>query len=93
MYKLNKCANLSEQTHWVKGFAGSGKSVLLVYMVERIFLEEPDAKVCVVAYTHALKDMLHNGIQPEFRGQVRVITKNQFLDEGFDDSPHFSARR
>jgi len=75
------CSTLNEQTHWLKGFAGSGKSVLLVYMVERILLETPDAKVCVVAYTHALKDMLHNGIQPEFRGRVRVITKNEFLGD------------
>ena len=86
---INTCSTLSEQTHWVQGFAGSGKSVLLVYMVERIFLEEPDAKVCVVAFTHALKDMLLNGIQPEFRDRVRVITKDNFLGEDEDERYDF----
>ena len=76
---INKCGNLSGQTHWVKGFAGSGKSVLLVCMVERVLTQEPDAKVCVLAYTHALKDMLQNGIQLEFRDRVRVTTKDDFL--------------
>ena len=88
---INKCAALSGQCHWIKGFAGSGKSVLLMCMVERILLQEPDAKVCVAAYTHALKDMLQNGIQLEFRDRVRVITKNQFLNENEDERYDFVA--
>jgi len=78
---INKCGNLSGLSHWIKGFAGSGKSVLLVYMVQRILAQNPDARVCVSVFTHALKDMIQNGIPTELRDRVKVITNEQFLYE------------
>jgi superfamily I DNA and RNA helicase len=48
---------------WVKGFAGSGKSVLLIHSLnEYITKIEPNSKVVVLVFTHALKDMFEIGI-------------------------------
>lgn len=46
--------NIDERNVWIKGFPGSGKSVLLAYTLMRIKRKTPDAKIAVVVYTHAL---------------------------------------
>ncbi len=66
---------------WIKGFAGSGKSVLLVHtLIEKLASEERSA--CVVLFTHSLIDLFRTGIPTELRG-VPVVTYHQFAK-----SPH-----
>lgn len=48
---------------WLKGFAGSGKSVLLIHSLMSTLQKEPNAKVAVVVYTRSLIDMFENGIE------------------------------
>jgi len=48
---------------WVKGFAGSGKSVLLIHSLKNILQEEPNADVAVVVYTQSLVDMFKTGMK------------------------------
>ena len=45
---------------WIKGFPGSGKSVLLVYAVKRLLAEKAKkgAKIVVVVFTHSLVDSI-----------------------------------
>lgn len=66
---------------WVKGFAGSGKSVLLVHALKKIIQKEPNANVAVVVYTHSLIDMFKTGMQElNFPKSIPVMTYIEFCD-------------
>ncbi|MDL2247163.1 hypothetical protein LJC05_00325 [Bacteroides sp. OttesenSCG-928-J23] len=72
--ELKKIGNI-----WIKGFAGSGKSVLLVYSLKNIIQREPDAKIAIVLYTHSLIDMFKTGMQElDLPSSIPVITYYQF---------------
>ena len=69
---------------WVQGFAGSGKSVMLVHALIKKLKENPNIKACVVVYTHSLIDMFNKGISeidPNNQmglSKVPVMTYHQF---------------
>ena len=66
---------------WVKGFAGSGKSVLLIHSLKNIIQKEPNAKVAVVVYTHSLLDMFRAGMQElNLPSSIPVMTYIEFVD-------------
>ncbi|ABM04402.1 conserved hypothetical protein [Psychromonas ingrahamii 37] len=48
---------------WIKGVAGSGKSVLLLQSLNDILHKEPNAKILMTYYTHSLKQMYLAGIE------------------------------
>ncbi len=67
---------------WVKGFAGSGKSVLLIHSLKNIIQKEPDARVAVVVYTHSLIDMFKTGMQElNMPNSIPVMTYIEFCDK------------
>ena len=66
-----------KSSHWIRGFAGSGKSVLLIHSLGETLITNPRATACVVAYTHSLKDMLRSGL-PEHARHIPVITYHEF---------------
>jgi superfamily I DNA/RNA helicase len=71
---------------WVKGFAGSGKSVLLIHSLMSTLQKEPNAKVAVVVYTRSLIDMFENGIKelkPYYKvnRDIPVKTYYEFVDK------------
>ncbi|RRD69814.1 3'-5' exonuclease [Tannerella forsythia] len=67
---------------WVKGFAGSGKSVLLIHSLKNIIQKEPNAKVVVVVYTHSLIDMFKAGMQElNLPSSIPVMTYYEFVDK------------
>jgi hypothetical protein len=63
----------NNQNYWIKGFAGSGKSVLALWSVVRLRRDNPDLSVCIVLYTHSLIDLFETGIPAELN-DVPVIT-------------------
>jgi hypothetical protein len=66
---------------WVKGFAGSGKSVLLVHSLKNVLKKEPYAKVAIVVYTHSLIDMFKTGMKElDISDNVDVMTFYKFMD-------------
>jgi hypothetical protein len=70
---------------WVKGFAGSGKSVLLVHSLMNTLQKEPNSKVVVLVFTHALKDMFEIGIDElksfyKINKHIPVKTYYEFVD-------------
>ena len=82
---IRKCINWSK-THsetvlpqWIRGFAGSGKSVLLVYIVMGLLEKNPKLSICIAVYTHALKDLLKTGLTIEYQEKIEVMTYFQFL--------------
>ena len=48
--------DINQRNVWIKGFPGSGKSVLLAYTLKRIRRQTPSAKVAVVVFTRSLKN-------------------------------------
>ncbi len=68
---------------WIKGHAGSGKSVLLIHLVREYLVRNPRASVCVVVFTRSLVDMLEVGIneldlEERFEKEIPVMTIYQF---------------
>ena len=79
---LRRCGEANKSNNWIKGFAGSGKTILLVHLVQKFLTEKTDAKVCVVVFTHALKELISTGFEDKFAGRVPVMTYHSFLKNG-----------
>jgi hypothetical protein len=78
--QLNFLQNVnSNQTsnYWLKGYAGSGKSMLLIHCLLEAKAKNPDTRVIIVLYTHALIDMFKAGIPAQY-SNTRVVTYYQF---------------
>jgi len=71
--EINKTGNI-----WIKGFAGSGKSVMLIHALRKKLDESPNSKMCVVVYTHSLIDMFKTGMNELGMHLVPVMTYHQF---------------
>lgn len=68
---------------WIKGHAGSGKSVLLIHLLRDYLAKHPRANVCVVVFTNSLVDMLAVGIkelnlEKRFNTTIPVMTIYKF---------------
>lgn len=74
----------SSENYWISGFAGSGKSVLVVASLIQEKTDDPDLSACVVLFTHSLIDLIQTGI-PDDLGHVPVKTFHQFRN----DSTHY----
>lgn len=70
-------ASSGNKNYWISGFAGSGKSVLIVAALIRAKNDNPDLSACIVLYTHSLIDLVRTGI-PDDVGHVPVKTYYQF---------------
>ncbi|HIP26377.1 MAG TPA: hypothetical protein EYG80_01850 [Flavobacteriaceae bacterium] len=64
----------SKENIWIKGFAGSGKSILLVHTIVDKLKENPNATICVVVFTHSLIQMFAAGMQ-----ELGIPDKNVWL--------------
>ncbi len=49
--------DITRKNVWIKGFPGSGKSVLLAYTIKRIKSKDSGASVLLVVFTHSLISM------------------------------------
>ncbi len=67
---------------WIQGFAGSGKSVMLIHALRKKIDKKPNATVCVVVYTHSLIDMFQTGMNELGMSHVPVMTYHAFI-KGF----------
>lgn len=74
--EINKRGNI-----WIKGFAGSGKSVMLIHALRKKLNESPNINVCVVVYTRSLIDMFKTGMVELGMKSVPVMTYHQFMKE------------
>ena len=59
---------------WIKGFAGSGKSILLVHTIVDKIKENPNTTICVVVFTHSLIQMFTVGMK-----ELKIPDKNVYL--------------
>ncbi|MCD4757784.1 MAG: AAA family ATPase [Arcobacteraceae bacterium] len=64
---------------WIKGFAGSGKSVLLVHAIIEKLKEDPNVSVCIVVFTHSLIEMFQLGMNElGIDGNIELMTYFKF---------------
>ena len=77
--EINNTGNI-----WIQGFAGSGKSVMLIHALRKKIDKNPKASVCVVVYTHSLIDMFRTGMNELGMPQVPVMTYHAFT-KGFQN--------
>lgn len=63
---------------WIQGFAGSGKSVMLIHALRKKLQEQPRANVCMVVFTHSLIDMFKTGMNKIGMPTIPVMTYHQF---------------
>lgn len=70
--------DINQRNIWIKGFPGSGKSVLLAYTIKKIKRQAPSASIVVVVFTHALIAMFKAALR-EMGLDVEVITYFDFM--------------
>lgn len=81
---LRQCGGIADKPKWIEGFAGSGKTVLLVHAIQSYVQRNPDSKVCIVVFTHALKELMRTGIAPELLGKIPIMTYHYFVNNNKD---------
>lgn len=70
--------DITRKNVWIKGFPGSGKSVLLAHTIRKIRLKEKNASILVVVFTHSLIKMFKSAIR-EMGYDEEVVTFFDFL--------------
>lgn len=75
---LQQVENNPNRNYWLKGFAGSGKSLLLIHCLIDEKLRNPNSNTVIVLFTYSLIDMLEEGIPEEFNG-TPVVTYFKFM--------------
>ena len=60
--------------HWVKGFVGTGKTVVLTHVLERLASKKPPLKVCFATFTNALKDLVESGLKDLALRKIKIST-------------------
>lgn len=68
---IDEITKITDKPIWIKGHAGSGKSVLLLHSLADYLVLNPSAKVTVVVFTRALVDLLSVGLKqiPKLNGK------------------------
>lgn len=74
---LQQIENNPGRNYWLKGFAGSGKSVLLLHCLLIDKRRNPNTKAIIVLYTYSLIDMIKEGLPNEY-SNTEVVTFYQF---------------
>ena len=67
--------------HWIQGFAGTGKTVVITHLIERVAADQPKATLCFITFTHALKDLVSSGFHGPVAKRIVIKTHTQFLSD------------
>jgi superfamily I DNA/RNA helicase len=65
----------THQKMFITGFAGTGKSVVMIHKLIEIYRGNPNAKCCIISFTHALLEMFKLGIDECGKLENRVSNK------------------
>ena len=68
--------------HWIAGYAGTGKTIVITHAIERLVSKTRSASICFLTYTHALKDMVHSGLSKRAQERVTIKTIHSFGSSG-----------
>jgi superfamily I DNA/RNA helicase len=64
--------------HWIEGYAGTGKTIVLTHAVKRLRAKNKHASLCFVTYTHALKDLVASGLDDD---NIDIFTVDSFVGQ------------
>lgn len=76
---INGITRSPDRSHWVQGYAGTGKTIILTHAIERVAADEPNASLCYITFTHALKDMVASGLHGPVAKRIEIKTHTRFL--------------
>lgn len=65
--------NINQENIWIKGFAGSGKSILLVHVANKILTEKANARIALIVYTQSLVEMFRTALREIFKERANNI--------------------
>lgn len=65
-------------SHWIEGYAGTGKTIVLTHAVRKLRARNKQASLCFVTYTHALKDLVASGLGD---ANVDIFTVDSFVSQ------------
>lgn len=60
---IEEITELKGKPIWIQGYAGSGKSVVLLHALNEYIIINKGANVAVVVFTHSLVDLLRTGLK------------------------------
>ncbi len=71
---------------WIQGFAGSGKSILLVHHLRNVLAENSNITAAIIVYTRSLVELFQAGLAELGNMNVPVMTYHQFKksDDNYD---------
>ena len=75
---LNSVITERGNTHWISGYAGTGKTIVLTHAIEKIALKYKTAKISFITYTHALKDLVGSGLPSQVLDRLQIHTMDNF---------------
>ena len=70
--------DINHKNVWIKGFAGSGKSVLLAYTVKKVRTRTPSASILLIVFTQSLVEMFKSAFR-EIGLSVTIETYYRFM--------------
>lgn len=79
---LDDVTNDRSKTHWIAGYAGTGKTIVITHAIERLIARTRNASICFLTYTHALKDLVHSGLSEMALNRVKIKTIDTFATSG-----------
>lgn len=73
-------SNFHQRNLWIKGFAGSGKSILLIHVARQVLNENSNSRIILVVYTQALVEMFKTALRELNMTSVPVMTYFAFYN-------------
>ncbi len=73
--------DINKQNIWIKGFAGSGKSILLAHVAKKIITQNPNTRIAFIVYTQSLVEMFRTALR-ELDLNIPVMTYYSFMSSG-----------
>jgi len=70
---IDAVVKASSQNHWIKGFAGTGKTIVITHILKRLAADRT-RKTCFATYTHALKEMVESGLTAKELSSIESTT-------------------
>lgn len=72
----------TSKPHWIAGYAGTGKTVVITHAIERLVARTRNARICFLTYTHALKDLVRSGLSEKALSRITIETIDTFATNG-----------
>lgn len=90
---IEEISKMTNKPIWIQGYAGSGKSVLLLHSLKDYLARNPNANVCVAVFTWALVDLLNTGLKqiPFLRDKTIPVYTIYQLKKKLDAGARYSA--